>query len=115
MGFIEKVKSIVSEMRKQGKTEQEVEAIVKEAADKATFTKKADMEERGTDANGNLEQAINKGSINEALMAIRKIKEIHEERKSEEKRNTNNWRKMHGLTMRRRCKRRKKAWMKKKR
>ena len=39
MGFIEKVKSIVSEMRKQGKTEQEVEAIVKEAADKATFTK----------------------------------------------------------------------------
>lgn len=55
------------------------------------------------------------GSINEALMAFRKIKEIHEERKSEEKRNTNNWRKMHGLTMRRRCKRRKKAWMKKKR
>ena len=40
MGFVEKVKNVISKLRAEGKTEKEVSEIIKQAAEAATVLKK---------------------------------------------------------------------------
>lgn len=73
------LKGIIDRFRAMGKTENEISSIVEAAADKAT--------------------------VKQAKTAILKMSSS---RNAENRKNTNNWRKMHGLPMRRKQKARKK-------
>lgn len=89
MGWIEKVKEIICGLKASGKNKKEIKQIVQQAADKATV---------GCD---DLGFAIAKSGVKArdamdafayALTALEKYKKMKE---------SNNWRKMHGLPMRR--------------
>lgn len=105
MRWTEKVRSIIAGLRKQGRSEDEVEMIVRQAAEKATVkTTQKQVDEFAEAAGETMRKMIGKlqevGMTTEettvALMALR----------NERRQQTNNWRKMHGLPMRRKGKRR---------
>lgn len=111
MGFVEAVREIMEKLRKTGKTKEEIFEVVKEAADKATIKaedkwkeecEKQELRNDGIDA---LTYAFQKGGIavQDAVRAIGRMNKVYC-RKS-----TNNWRKMHGLPMRRKSGRRKRS------
>lgn len=111
MGFVEAVREIIEKLRKTGKTKEEIFEVVKEAADKATIkAEDKGKEERakqksridGIDA---MTYALQKAGIavQDAMRAIGRMNKVYC-RKS-----TNNWRKMHGLPMRRKSGRRKRS------
>ena len=45
MGFVEKVKNVISKLRAEGKTEKEVSEIIEQAAEAATVLKKTESPE----------------------------------------------------------------------
>lgn len=77
MEWIEKVKGIICGLKTSGKSEKEIEQIVQQAADKATVGVKT------------------RDAIDALIYAVA-VQGRYEARKE-----SNNWRKMHGLPMRR--------------
>ena len=102
MKFAEKVKNIISKLRAAGKTEKEVSEIVKQAADAATVIKKPEIKQipeiRIRADTENLQNALKRVGISakEALFAFEALYKVREPERS------NNWRKYHGLPLKRR-------------
>lgn len=102
MEFAEKVKSIISKLRAAGKTEKEVSEIIKQAADAATVTKKPEInqipEMRIRADTESLQNALKRVGISakEALSVCEALYKVGEPEHS------NNWRKYHGLPLKRR-------------
>lgn len=100
MGFVEKVKNVISKLRAAGKTEKEVSEIIEQAAEAATVLKKTESPEypeKIKAAGENLQDALLKVGISakEALTAFESIYRLRRQEKS------NNWRKYHGLPLKR--------------
>lgn len=106
MGFVEALRELIEKFQMKGKTKTEIWNIVKTAADKATI--------KGENkAKGEFEKPILKiDSIDALTYAIRKAGITMQDvaratarmSKRNEHRQTNNWRKMHGMPMRRKVK-----------
>ena len=105
------LKGIIDRFRAMGKTEKEISGIIETAADKATVnpdvTKPKEPEMKiETTAEAFVEAVLQMGTtLQQAKTAILKMSSS---RDAENRKNTNNWRKMHGLPMRRKQKARKK-------
>lgn len=109
MGWIDRTKNILIRLRQQGKTELEVRSIIEAAADKATVIV-------GYDAAGTAQQ-VNRASdsLDAMIYALKAVKVLKrmiesvpeelEKNKDSSREETNNWRRMHGLPMKR-CRRR---------
>lgn len=80
MGFVEKVKNVISKLRAEGKTEKEVSEIIEQAA-----------------GGENLQDALLKVGIS-AKEALTAFESIYRPRRQEK---SNNWRKYHGLPLKR--------------
>lgn len=80
MGFVEKVKNVISRLRAAGKTEKEVSEIIEQAA-----------------GGENLQDALLKVGIS-AKEALTAFESIYRPRRQEK---SNNWRKYHGLPLKR--------------
>lgn len=112
MGFIQFVKSAICRLRAAGKTEKEISGILEDAAEKSTVNREVTKEREPETAlkpnnksnySGSLWNAIAEAGITakEALMVLEYMRTAAKPRCK-----MNNWRKMHGLTMRRKCNRR---------
>ena len=108
------LKGIIDRFRAMGKTENEISSIVEAAADKATANPDVTKPEKPrepeikveTTAEAFVEAVLQTGvTMKRAKTAILKMSSS---RNAENRKNTNNWRKMHGLPMRRKQKARKK-------
>lgn len=108
------LKGIIDRFRAMGKTENEISSIVEAAADKATVNSDVTKNENPqkpeikveTTAEAFAEAVLQTGvTMKQAKTAILKMSSS---RNAENRKNTNNWRKMHGLPMRRKQKARKK-------
>lgn len=117
MGWIDKVKTIIEKLRGTGKNEREIERIVRQAAEVATVTQAADKIQEAAKAikqserlaairiaEGIAEMGVMSQRARDALdafaYAVRAMERITVRKE------TNNWRKMHGLPMRRKQNRR---------
>lgn len=118
MGWIEKIKDIIGGLRASGKNEKEIEDIVQQAADKATVAGVFRVPEKlltapeyeqqyqifakaAGEAMKRLKEKINEAGMTAGQVAAT-IRKMYSVRQQE----SNNWRKMHGLPMRRKGKRR---------
>lgn len=102
------LKGIIDRFRAMGKTEKEISGIIETAADKATVNPDVTKPEMKieTTAEAFVEAVLQMGTtLQQAKTAILKMSSS---RDAENRKNTNNWRKMHGLPMRRKQKARKK-------
>ena len=102
------LKGIIDRFRAMEKTEKEISGIIETAADKATVNPDVTKPEMKieTTAEAFVEAVLQMGTtLQQAKTAILKMSSS---RDAENRKNTNNWRKMHGLPMRRRQKARKK-------
>lgn len=108
------LKGIIDRFRAMGKTENEISSIVEAAADKVTVNPDVAKNENPqkpeikieTTAEAFVEAVLQMGTtLQQAKTAILKMSSL---RDAENRKNTNNWRKMHGLPMRRKQKARKK-------
>ena len=103
------LKGIIDRFRAMGKTEKEISGIIETAADKATANPEKQREPEikiETTAEAFVEEVLRMGTtLQQAKTAILKMSSL---RDAENRKNTNNWRKMHGLPMRRKQKARKK-------
>lgn len=102
------LKGIIDRFRAMGKTEKEISGIIETAADKATANPDVTKPEIKieTTAESFVEAVLRTGTtLQQAKTAILKMSSL---RDAENRKNTNNWRKMHGLPMRRKQKARKK-------
>lgn len=114
MGFIQFVKSAINRLRAAGKTEKEISGILEDAAEKSTINRGV-VEEREPETalkpncksnySDSLWYAIAEAGITakEALKALETIRTVGVIKPIQE---TNNWRKMHGLALRRKHNRR---------
>lgn len=107
------LKGIIDRFRAMGKTEKEISGIVEMAADKATVnpdvakTEKQEKPEMRVEmtAKAFIEEVLQTGvTIEQAKTAILKMSSS---RNVGNRKDTNNWRKMHGLPMKRKQKARK--------
>lgn len=101
MKFVEKMKTIISKLRAEGKTEKEVSEIIKRAADAATVKNpenKQIPEIRIRADTENLQNALMRVGIS-AKEAIQALQTLYKVGKPE---HSNNWRKYHGLPLKRR-------------
>lgn len=114
MGIMNMLKSVIERFRASGKTEKEISSIIEEAADKATVNRDALQKKEykrpeitvTTSAEEFVEAVMRTGvTIEQAKTAILKMSDLQ---RGKNRQNTNNWRKMHGLPMRRKRKVRKK-------
>lgn len=113
MGFMDTVRGIISKFRATGKSEKEISSIIETAAEKATVNKsclkKDEFIKKGIKVESTTEffrrtfseMGITTEQVNEAICRIGYSQEREKCRK------TNNWRKMHGLPMKRKQKARK--------
>lgn len=108
------LKGIIDRFRAMGKSEKEISGIIETAADKATANPDVTKPEKPkkpeikieTTAEAFVEAVLRTGTtLQQAKTAILKMSSL---RDAENRKNTNNWRKMHGLPMRRKQKARKK-------
>lgn len=108
------LKGIIDRFRAMGKTEKEISGIIETAADKATANPDVTKPEKQrepeikieTTAEAFVEAVLRTGTtLQQAKTAILKMSSL---RDAGNRKNTNNWRKMHGLPMRRKQKARKK-------
>lgn len=108
------LKGIIDRFRAMGKTENEISSIVEAAADKVTVNPDVAKNENPqkpeikieTTAEAFVEAVLQMGTtLQQAKTAILKMSSL---RDAKNRKNTNNWRKMHGLPMRRKQKARKK-------
>lgn len=124
MGFAGFVKSAIHRFREAGKTENEIAGILEEAAEKSTVNREV---LQGKEAETVFEPCQNMRDSADALIDAFKaagitteqvqeaFKRMREATGTAARRQTNNWRKMHGLPMRRKQNRRSsKAWKEKK-
>lgn len=93
MGWIEMIKDIIGGLRASGKNEKEIEDIVQQASDKATI--KAGKKE--------VEGKSERDAVDALYYALEVMRIASKGQRQQE---SNNWRKMHGLPMRRKGKRR---------
>lgn len=108
------LKGIIDRFRAMGKTENEISSIVEAAADKATVNPDVAKNENPqkpeikveTSAEQFVEAVMQTGVTAEQVKTA--IMKMSSSRNAENRKNTNNWRKMHGLPMRRKQKARKK-------
>ena len=114
MGIMSIVKNVIEHFRKAGKTENEISDMIEQAADRATVNKGVTEKKEykrpeikvETTAEAFVEAVLRTGvTMKQAKTAILKMSSS---RNAENRKNTNNWRKMHGLPMRRKQKARKK-------
>lgn len=114
MGIMSIVKNVIEHFRKAGKTENEISGMIEQAADRATVNKGVTEKKEykrpeikvETSAEQFVEAVMRTGTtLQQAKTAILKMSSL---RDAENRKNTNNWRKMHGLPMRRKQKARKK-------
>lgn len=111
MGFVEVVREIIGKLRKMGKTKEEIFEVVKAAADKATIK----AEDKGKEEHAKQELRI--GGIDALTYALQKtgitvqdaVRVMARMNNGYNWQKTNNWRKMHGLPMRRKSGRRKRS------
>lgn len=101
MGFVEKVKNFVSKLRAAGKTEKEVQKIIAQAAETATVLKKPESPEHPEESKAaggeSLRDVLSKAGIS-AREALTALESIYRPRRQEK---SNNWRKYHGLPLKR--------------
>ena len=97
------LKGIIDRFRAMGKSEKEISGIIETAADKATVNPDVTKPEKPREPEIKIETTAE--AFVEAKTAILKMSSL---RDAENRKNTNNWRKMHGLPMRRKQKARKK-------
>lgn len=100
MGFEEKVKNVIMRLRAAGKTEKEVSETILLAAERATVTKKIEppeYSEKIKAAGESLQDAFQKAGIT-VREAVATFECIYRPRRQER---SNNWRKYHGLPMKR--------------
>lgn len=115
MGFIQFMKAAIKRLRAAGKTENEIAGILKNAAEKSTVNSEVVKEREPETAlepryahNDSIDSfcyALAAAGINakEVLTALEAMRAGTRTKPRSEK---NNWRRMHGLTMRRKCNRR---------
>lgn len=101
MGFVEKVKNFVSKLRAAGKTEKEVQKIIEQAAETATVVRNAEIKKIpeiriGADTE-KLQNALKRVGIS-AKEALTALESVYRPRRQEK---SNNWRKYHGLPLKR--------------
>lgn len=108
------LKGIIDRFRAMGKSEKEISGIIETAADKATANPDVMKPEKPkkpeikieTTAEAFIEAVLRTGTtLQQAKTAIMKM---CDSQRCTNRQNTNNWRKMHGLPMRRKQKARKK-------
>lgn len=103
MGWIEKVKGIICGLKASGKSEKEIEQIVQQAADKATVGGEAKDRYyfETTIRIDNVVREMRKCGIKvrDALDAFAYAVAV--QGRYETRKESNNWKKMHGLPMRR--------------
>lgn len=108
------IKRIIERFRASGKTENEISSIIEKAADKASVNRDALKKKEykkpeitiTTSAEEFVEAVMRTGvTMEQAKTAILKMSSL---RDAENRKNTNNWCKMHGMPMRRKQKARKK-------
>ena len=99
------LKGIIDRFRAMGKTEKEISGIIETAADKATANPDVTKPEKQrepeikieTTAEAFVEAVLRTGTtLQQAKTAILKMSSL---RDAGNRKNTNNWRKMHGLTL----------------
>lgn len=114
MKLFSMLQDVILGLRKSGKTEKEISGIIEEAADKATVNRGVENTQKvkkpeikvETTAEAFVEAVLQTGvTMEQAKTAILKMSSSQN---AENRKNTNNWRKMHGLPMRRKQKARKK-------
>lgn len=102
------LKGIIDRFRAMGKTKKEISGIIETAADKATANPDVTKPEIKIEitVEAFAEAVLRTGTtLQQAKTAILKMSSL---RDAGNRKNTNNWRKMHGLPMRRKQKARKK-------
>lgn len=108
------LKGIIDRFRAMGKTENEILSIVEAAADKATVNPDVAKNENPqkpeikieTTAEAFVEAVLQMGTTLQQVKTA--IMKMCDSQRCTNRQNTNNWRKMHGLPMRRKQKARKK-------
>lgn len=108
------LKGIIDRFRAMGKTEKEISGIIETAADKATANPDVTKPEKQrepeikieTTAEAFVEAVMQTGVTAEQVKTA--IMKMCDSQRCTNRQNTNNWRKMHGLPMRRKQKARKK-------
>ena len=114
MGIMNIVKNVIEHFRKAGKTENEISGMIEQAADRATVNKGVTEKKEykrpeikvETSAEQFVEAVMQTGVTAEQVKTA--IMKMSSSRNAENRKNTDNWRKMHGLPMRRKQKARKK-------
>ena len=112
------VKNVIEHFRKAGKTENEISGMIEQAADRATVNKGvAEKKEYKrpeikveTSAEQFVEAVMQTGVTAEQVKTA--IMKMCDSQRCTNRQNTNNWRKMHGLPMRRKQKARNEEWEK---
>lgn len=113
MGWIEKVKSIICGLKASGKSEKEIEQIVQQAADKATVGGKTEVKPIPPLFDGRYMEQARLGMMSglgmtaegygiktqDAVDALTYA--VAAQARYKVRTESNNWRKMHGLPMRR--------------
>lgn len=104
MGWMDKVKDIIERLRGTGKSKQEIGMIVQQAMDKATVTRQVEQAMTAiADGVRKMGESAEKArSAMDAFVYATRALCVCDTRKE-----TNNWRRMHGLPMRRKTNRRK--------
>ena len=103
MGIMSIVKNVIEHFRKAGKTENEISGMIEQAADKEYKRPEIKVE---TSAEQFVEAVMQTGVTAEQVKTA--IMKMCDSQRCTNRQNTNNWRKMHGLPMRRKQKARKK-------
>lgn len=123
MGFIQFVKSAICRLRAAGKTEKEISGILEDAAEKSTVNREKTKDREPETAlkpnnksnySDSLWYAIAEAGITaeEAAKALERMRAAAAAKPRDE---TNNWRRMHGIPMRRKQKKEDiAAWKRKK-
>lgn len=114
MGIMSIVKNVIEHFRKAGKTENEISGMIEQTADRATVNKGVTEKKEykrpeikvETSAEQFVEAVMQTGVTAEQVKTA--IMKMCDSQRCTNRQNTNNWRKMHGLPMRRKQKARKK-------
>lgn len=111
MGIMNAVKGIIDRLRAAGKTENKISGIISEASEKATVNRAINTKKEYetpeitvTTSTERLQKALKAAGIT-MDDAKRAMTGFGQKRETPTRQETNNWRRMHGLPMRRRKKR----------
>lgn len=116
MGWIDKVKDIIVGLRASGKNEKEIEEIVQQATNKATIkVEQKGIEEKLAETSVNMAKAMGtfaRDAVDSLCYALEVMQiaskgwngTLKDNIRRQQRQQTNNWRKIHGLPMRRKGK-----------